>query len=66
MKNYRVDYISGNTGLRNHRDFATLKGALKFVDSIGRNDCLVKQYSPWSLCFEPLPNEALEAERKDN
>ena len=36
MKNYRVDYINGKTGRRNHKDYVTQRGAMKFVNYLGR------------------------------
>jgi len=60
MKDFRVDFVNPDTGKRNHRDFTTLKGAMRFIDSIGRDDCIIKQYSPWTCTFEPLPQAALK------
>lgn len=60
MKDYRVDFVNPETGRRNHKDFVTLKGAKKFIDSIGRDDYIVKQYNPWTCNFESLPYETIE------
>ena len=54
MKDFRVMFINTETGKRNHRDFATLKGALRFLDKLGRDDCIVSQYSYSTLYFEPI------------
>lgn len=36
---YRITYLDGATGCRNHRDYKTLKGALKFYAYCGGADC---------------------------
>lgn len=49
MKNYRVDYINGKTGRRNHKDYVTQRGAMKFVNYLGRENCVLK-----SIMREPV------------
>lgn len=52
MKNYRVDYINGKTGRRNHKDYATQRGAMKFVDYLGRDNCILKKYNESTYEFD--------------
>lgn len=52
MKNYRVDYINGKTGRRNHKDYVTQRGAMKFVNYLGRENCVLKKYNERTCTFD--------------
>ena len=63
MSEYRVTYINEN-GRRAHRDYKTLSGAMRFVDYVGRDDCIIARYDYRTYCFEPVPCEELEAKQQ--
>lgn len=64
MKEFRVDFPSGDTGRRTHRDFRTLEGAFKFMNEMGKDYCVLKKYDADTCCFEEVDEELLKAAQR--
>lgn len=52
-----MDFINQEKGKRNHRDYATLKNAAKFANSLGCDNYAIKKYSYKTSCFEYMDEE---------
>ena len=63
METYRVDYQNERTARKNHRDFLTLDGAVKFMKRAGTGYRFLKRQDKVTGAFEPVDSETTEISR---
>lgn len=54
---FRVDFMEYRFlkgGGRRHKDFKTVKGAIRFIERVGKDYCVIKVYDEDTGFFDPI------------